>query len=478
MTARTRFYSAGLLATLAALPLCLMSGCGGPSQADVTRNSDAGADADLDASSTRDRVTVGTPQRKTLTHTTTQPGRIVALEETPLFPKVTGYVGTLAVDIGDRVTAGETLVKIHAPELQDELAAKQALVAQAQAEIVQAEANVAATQAALATAEARIQQAEAAVARAEADSRRWQSEYERIGRLAERGSVTEKLVDETRSQFRSAEAAQREAVAVVAAARAAQRQSQADVSQAEADVGAAQARLQVAQAEAAKAQTMRDYTEVPAPFDGVITRRNVDSGHFVQPAGGTAQPLLVVARTDRVRVCVDVPETEAGWVDGDERRQAGSEKPGDKPGETKSGETELGDDATVRVQALGGREFTDHVTRTSWSLDQTNRSLRAEIELPSDGSLRPGMFATVTIVLEKRQDTLTVPATAIVREGDKTFCCRVERGKVQRTPVELGLRVGPDVEVVSGLSVDDTIVLLRPESLQDGQAVEVLRPAK
>ena len=401
-----------------------------------------------------DRVTAGTPQRKTLELYTTQPGRIEAFETTPLYPKLAGYVEEVLVDIGDRVESGQLLLRLSVPELHDELQQKQALVAQGEAEVRQAQASVRAAEAARATAEALVAQAQAGTARAEADYQRWKSEYDRMSQLADSGSVTRKLVDEALNQYRAADAARQEIEAEVESARAALNQSQANLEKAKADEVAAGARLRVAQANLARTQTMLGYTEIKAPFAGVITRRLVDTGHYVQPAsGGSSQPLLVVARRDRLRVFVDVPELEAPLVD------AG----------------ESGDSVSIRVQALPGPPVEGRVTRTGWALDASNRSLRTEIELPNpDGRLRPGMYATAVILLERREDALTLPATAIVRDAGQTLCCKVDSGRIHRRPVTTGLRAGADVEILSGLDGDETIVLLRADSLKEDQPVEVI----
>jgi RND family efflux transporter MFP subunit len=261
-------------------------------------------------------------------------------------------------------------------------------------------------------------------------------------------------VDETQNQLTAADAARQESTAAVQSAEASAREARAMIAKAEADHAAAVARLGVAQADLARAETMLTYTEIMAPFDGVVTRRTVDTGHFVQPASGTgATPLLVVARTDKVRVFLDVPEMESGWVD-------------------------VGDPATLRVQALNGKELKAPVTRTSWSLDAMNRSIRAEIDVPNDESkLRPGMYAAGTIELERRENVLTLPATAIVRETGETYCCVVESGKINRRRVELGVRSGPDVEICGGVDETNNVVLVRGDSLRDGQVVEILKPA-
>jgi len=408
------------------------------------------------AESTRnalDRVTAGKPVRKTLKLYTSQPARIEAFEEAPLHSKLSGYVEQVLVDIGDAVQKGQVLIKLSIPEMLDDVKQKEALLAQATAEVQQAEAAVRAAKAAVDTARARVLQAEAGTGRAAGELDRSKAEYERMKELAAKSAVTQKLVDETLNQYRAAEAARDEAAATVQTARAALNEAEANVYKAQADQMAAEARERVSQADLSRAKTLLAYTEIKAPFDGVVTRRGVDTGHYVHPANDGTKALMTVLRTDKVRVFVDVPEMEAAFVDG-----------GDTP-----------DPAIVRVQSLGGREYQATVTRHSMSLDVSNRSLRTEIDIPNeDGVLRPGMYATASILLEQRDDVLTLPASAIVREGRDTYCCCVVAGKIDRKPVTLGLRAGDDVEIVSGLDADQLVVLARGASLQQGQPVEII----
>lgn len=424
------------------------SGCSQPSAAQSSPGERPAATAAVD------RVTAAKPARKTLKLFTSQPGRIEAFEETPLYPKIAGYVQEVLVDIGDKVKKDQTLVKLWIPEMQDEVAQKKALVAQAAAEVHQAGAAVQAAQAGIVTAQARVSQSEAGVDRANAEYDRWQSEFERIKQLAARGSVTAKLVDESQNQFYASDAERKAAAANVESAQAGLHEAEAHVSKAQADLVAAQANHRVAQANLQRAETLLGYTEIKAPYDGVVTLRNVDTGHYVHPSNGAAtKPLLIVVRTDRVRVFVDVPEMEAPLVD--------------------SGDA--ADSAVVRIQSLQDREFNAQVTRTSWSLDPSNRSLRTEIDIPNDdGRLRAGMYAIATILLEQRDNILALPITAIVRDGRKTFCCCVNSGKITRKSIKLGLRVGDEVEVISGLDDSDTVVQARADSLKQGQAVEVI----
>jgi HlyD family secretion protein len=406
------------------------------------------------SSASIERVTAGKPQRKTMRLETAQPGQIDAFEETPIHPKVSGYVQEVLVDIGDHVDKDQLLARLSVPELEVDLVHAQAHIAQAEAGIHKAQAAFRAMQAAAKTAQTHIRQAEAAVARAAAQHERWKSEHRRITELADKGSVTKKLVDEALNQLKSAEAAQWEADAAVESAKAAFAQSEADTEKAKSEQSAAAAELDVAKAVHSRAKAMLAYTEIKAPFRGVVTRRNVDTGHFTQATrGADAKPLFVVSQSDTVRVFVDVPELEAAWVD-------------------------AGDSAVVQVQALRNKETKATVTRTSWTLNSTNRSLRTEIDVPNtDHEFRPGMFATVRIVLDEHPDALVLPASAVIYDGNESFCHTVDESKIARRAIKLGIRSGGDVEVLEGLSGDETVVLVHSASFKPGQTVAVREPA-
>jgi RND family efflux transporter MFP subunit len=405
-----------------------------------------------------DRVSAGTPTRKTLLLFTEQPGRVVAFEETPILSKLPGYIGSVHFDIGDRVRKGQVLIRIHAPEYQDQIEQKRGLLGQAEAQIKQAEAALVAAQAAANSAMSLVAQAEASVGRTDADYARWDSELKRIQQLVSRGSVTPKLADETSSQFQSAEAARKEAQASIFSAKAKQSEAEAHVLTARADIDAAKAKFKVAQSDLDQAETMQTYMELTAPFDGFVTSRHVDAGHYVQPAAATQlKPLMTIANISRIRIFVNVPESEAAWID------AGFETP------------EKGDPVTIISPLLPGGKKEAYVTRTSLQLDPQSHSLATEIDIDNqDLKMLPGAFVTTKILLEKRDNVLTLPTGAIMKGIDGAKCCVVVDGKIQHRPIELGLRAGDEVEIRSGLDGTETVVLLRAASLQPGQAVDLI----
>jgi len=399
-------------------------------------------------------VLVGTPQRKSLKLQTVQPGHIESYEEASLRSKLSAFVGEVRVDIGDMVSAGQVLVQLLIPELSEEVKQKEAQVAHAKALRAQAQAGIAAAEAALESAKAKVVEARAGIGRVESEYQRWRAEAERVRELAQRGSVTVKLVDETDNQLRASEAAKGEAHAVVQSAESALREAEAATQISTASVAVADAKLEVALADLAYTRALAAFAEIKAPFDGVITQRHVHTGHYVVNGG---EPLLVLNRIDRMRLIVDVPEMEAPLVD------AG----------------DAGDVATVRIQSLNATEWSAKVSRTGWALSTGNRSLRTELDIPNPtGRIRPGMYATVSLLLEQRENALTLPAAAIIREGQNTFCCLVQDGKARRHPIQVGLRVGDDVEVLSGLEESQAVVLARAASLKPDQAVEAITTKK
>ncbi len=441
-----------LLSVIAPLILLATAGCNSNELASPS------SDAEAAPTNSLDRVTAGSPVKKTLQLFTEQPGRVVAFEETPILSKLAGYVESVQFDIGDSVTKGQVLVRIHAPEYRDQLEQKRGLLGQADAQIKQAEAALVAAEAASNSSISMVAQAEAAIGRTDAEFARWDSELKRIRQLVSKGSVTPKLGDETLSQYQSADAARKEALATIESAKARQREAAANVLTAKADIEAAKAKAQTARSDIAQAETMLTYTELTAPFDGFVTSRHVDAGHYVQPAGtNNAQPLMTVANISRVRVFVNVPESEAAWVD------AGFE------------DASTGDPVTIFSPSLPNGKIDSRVTRTSLQLDPQSRSLSAEIDLDNNNlAFLPGAYVTTRMLLEQRNNVITLPTGAIVKAIDGTKCCIVVDGKIQHRPIELGLRAGDEVEIKSGLDGSELVVLLRATSLQSGQSVEVI----
>jgi RND family efflux transporter MFP subunit len=315
------------------------------------------------------------PEKKNVRRLIERPGfNIEAYEWTPLYARIPGYVQKWTADIGDRVRKDDLLAELYVPDMDAELKQKEAGVRQASSE---------------------IEQAETVILRAQAELDRARSQFERLSRVERSGVLDKEQVDETRLGFKAAEAT---------------------LAKAKADVSVARTRLDVAKADRDHVQALMLYAKIRAPFDGVVTRRSINTGDFVQPAdAGKGNSLFVVQNVDPVRVFVNIQEAEAFWV-------------------------QNGDTALIRPQKLQALELKAKVTRTSRSLEPETRTLRTEIDLPNpEGQLLPGMYVNVTIIAEHK-NVWALPATAVLTKGDETFCYRVENDKAVRMPIQVGLR--------------------------------------
>jgi HlyD family secretion protein len=397
------------------------------------------------------RVEVVQPERHTVQRTVGEPGQLEAYETTPIHAKIAGYVKDWTVNIGAEIKKGQVLAELWVPEVEADLQEKRAAVEQAVARRAQAEAAVKVAQAAVTSAEARVAEVQAGVKRADADLTRWQQEYRRVEQLFNERAQTGTLLDETRNKLRSAESSRDEVRAKVKSAEAALSEARSELDKARSDVVAAAASIDVARSEARHAEAMLGYARIEAPFNGIITRRNVDTGHLTRP-GSDSAPLFVAARSDIVTIVVDIPETYSTDVN-----------PGDR--------------ALVKLQAMKDRTVEGKVTRTAWALDPKTRTIRTEIDIPNPGGkLRPGLYAYATVIVEEHKDVLTLPTTAIIQEKDKMFCVAVVDGKAVRKPIEVGLGDGTRSEVVSGLDGSEFVVKANVASLVDGQPVEPVGP--
>jgi RND family efflux transporter MFP subunit len=222
--------------------------------------------------------------------------------------------------------------------------------------------------------------------------------------------------DETYRQFEEAAASLDQAKAMVSEMNSARDQATADRDRARVDVEAAKADLEVARADEREARVIVDYGQIKAPFDGVITQRNVSPGDYLQPGGGTnGRPLYVLEQTDPVRVFVGVPELASFFI-------------------------HEGAKALIRFQALAGVTREGKVVRSGFSLNPTTRTLQTEIDIPNeDGHLHPGWYVTVSITIDHPR-TWALPSNAIGFQGQQNYYVYLQvDGKPVRTPIIIGL---------------------------------------
>jgi len=374
-------------------------------------------------------VKIATPKKQALHWSVEQPATIAAYETTPVAAKIAGYVKAIAtdkqgkpIDIGSVVVSGQPLATLDEPELEAEAAQKKAGVDQAVAELEQVKKDVAVADAQVVAAKAMLKEAEAGIAKALAEFDRWKAE------LAQTDDLVLKKVIDTQSravllkQYLAAEATRTEADARVNTAKAALGEREAKRSKVDADVAAATARVKVAEATHREALARLGYANITAPFDGIVTARNVHTRHFVQPPAAGV-PLFVVSRLDVVRVHVDVPEASAA------RTTAGAK-------------------ALVRVPALGNAEFPASITRTSGVVDPNTRMLRAEIDLVNEKRvLQPGLYAFVRIEAEAA-DAVLLPAGCILAADETHYVYLVEGGKAVKYRVQVGRSEGTLIQLL------------------------------
>lgn len=321
----------------------------------------------------------------------TLPGSILAVQETQIHPRASGYVRALRVDLGDAVTAGQVLAVIDDPEVGQALRQAQSAVAQARAALQQAR-----TQRELARAEAA-----------------------RYATLVASGFVSQQEADARRAQ--------------------------ADVSAA--NVSAAEAALASAEANVRRLEEQVSFATVRAPFEGTITARGVEVGQLVT-AGSTAGPAMFrVSKTDVVRVMVSVPQAYAPGV-------------------------RVGDAATVRLREFPGRAFRGSIARTAGALDAATRTLLTEVRVPNaDRALLAGMYAQLTLQLERASAPLYVPSTALVVNASGTRMAVVEGGAIRWRAVQIDADLGDRVAVATGLGEAEQVVVTPSDRLTEGMRV-------
>ncbi|HTU25521.1 MAG TPA: biotin/lipoyl-binding protein, partial [Pirellulales bacterium] len=273
------------------------------------------------------RVSLVRPQRRNIERTVGQPAFINAYEQTSIYPKIPGYVKQWNVDIGDRIERGLLMADLFVPELDAQLQQQQAEVARDEVMIEVAKQQVEASDKQLQAATAEFERAQADVAKYQSAVDRWESEVERLGKMVDERVVAKQILDESQKQLKSNIAARDAAQAAAKAAQAAALAQGAMLDKARVDVDAARATAKVAEAAEQRYAALVSYTKLTAPYDGVVIVRNANTGDFVQPATGdksterdsidrnvAGAPIYVVARTDVVRVFVDVPEIDANHV--------------------------------------------------------------------------------------------------------------------------------------------------------------------
>jgi RND family efflux transporter MFP subunit len=323
----------------------------------------------------------------------TLPGTTAAFATASIFARATGYILKRKVDIGDRVKAGDLLAELGVPELDDQIAQNKATLDQLRSS---------------------LEQAQAALVFAQQQAVR----YQELAKTELAGTV------QNAQQWTS------------------QQQQQA------AAVAATKHNITAQENLVRLLHQNRAYASVVAPFDGVITQRNVDVGSLVQGNATSGTFMFEIMQTDVIRVWVYVPQDAAFGVT-------------------------PGIDAVVRVPELPDREFPGTVTRIADAQQSGTRTLLTEIDLPNpDGALRSGVYCMVELKIPRRTPHFVVPADAIIFNRDGVQVAVIKNGRAEIRKVRVARDWGTQVEVDTGVKAGDQVILNPPITLIDGSRVQ------
>jgi len=324
----------------------------------------------------------------------TLPATTLAFEAANIYARASGYVLQRYVDIGDHVKAGQLLAEITAPEVEAQVAQYQNSLQQAQATVRQNEAQRASTDVT----------------------------SKRISVLAKDSWATQELADTDRYNFQAQQHA---------------------TTAAEYNAAATEQQLKYY-------NQQKIYQQVVAPFDGVITQRNIDVGSLItaDAAGGTS--MFSLTHSDVIRVWVYVPQDSAFGV---------------KPGV----------EAVIRVPAMPNLTFHGKVARIADALQPGTRTLLTEVDVPNpDGALQPGVYCTVQLKIPRQSPALIVPASAIIFNQNGMQVAVVENGVAHLRKIAITTDYGTEVEVNEGVKDGDKVILQPPVNLADADKVQII----
>jgi multidrug resistance efflux pump len=426
----------------------------------------------------------------------TQPAYIAPYYQADLKAQVGGVVRRVTKAIGSRVKTGEPLIVVNAPDVEADLAKKKAVVRQREHELEVAHAMLDRAKALVQVALSVVKEKEHKIEAADATRTFRRSEWIRFRAMGREGNITADVVDERRKFYEAAAAESAQARAGVERARADVLEARAKVREAIADEHLKEQLIEVARKDVEVAQALFDYATVRAPFDGIVTRRRVDPGSFVQNAtssGGAT--LMTVEKTDLLTVYSHIPDNYAPYVD-------------DRT------------DVVIELSELAGVQIKAHISRTSHSLQtpSSDRTMRVEVDIYNrdpktypafvqrqkasdyadlkDGKLPvlpkvegseeaglkkeliPGMYGTMKLVLRNFKQARLLPSSAVFSKGGKPHIFIVRDRVAHLVPVEVAVDDGILAKVTllekgqrRELRGDEQVVQSRQTELSEGQRV-------
>jgi RND family efflux transporter MFP subunit len=317
-------------------------------------------------------------------------------QEVDLHAKVAGYLEKINVDIGDRVEAGQLLAVIEVPELADDIARAEAIQKRSEEEVSHAQT---------AYADAHLS-------------------YTRVAAVdkAQPNLLAQQDLDTAQTKDRMAEAA----------------------------LAGAKDNVEVSRAELNKLKTMKKYSQITAPFSGVITKRYADPGALIQAGTSSSTqtlPLVRLSQNDRLRLDIPISVSHVAGIN-------------------------IGDPVEIRVEALD-KPFSGVIARSTRKVETATRTMEVEVDVPNAGlALIPGMYASVSLRLAHREQTLVVPVEAVSRQKACTVFVVNRQDVVEERTISPGLETPWELEVLAGLKENEFVMIGSRTQVKPGQQVE------
>jgi membrane fusion protein (multidrug efflux system) len=375
-----------------------------------------------------------TPAEKTVVVTTVKsqllerndnlPGDLLAYRDVAIYPKISGFVQWIGVDRGASVKAGQTLIRLTAPEISAQRAGGREDALAASDERKENEADL----------ESIDEQQHEAEANLKADS----DTFDRLKEASSYPGIIPKNDLEVAEQKMLADHAKvdfykKKRKVLEARVRGAKNKERSAI-------------------ESARSRSdIEEYLRLTAPFDGLVTERNVHEGSFVSaPSDGKGQPLLRIQQRSTLRLLVAVPEADVGSI---------------APGAS----------VQFKVPAFAGETFSGVITRVGGALDLNTRTMPVELDVANTGGrLSPGMYAEVSWPVRPTQLSVLVPRTAVVKTTERTFVIRVKDNVTEWVDVKTGASIGDLIEVFGGNLADHDVIVVRgTDELRAGKKVSV-----
>jgi RND family efflux transporter MFP subunit len=334
---------------------------------------------------------------------------LVPFQEIDVYAKESGYVSKLYVDYGTHVRKGQLMAVLEIPELQAQLQEDEATIKSAADQVTNAQHEL---------------------GRVQAQYQVLHLRFQRLDNVAKSkpGLVAQQEVDEAQGKDLAAEA---------------------QVEASNANLQAAQSQLAVAQSKLAHDKALFDYSNITAPFSGVVTQRYANYGTLMQAGTSSTQalPLVKLSQEDLFRLVIPVPESYVKYI-------------------------KIGDPVNVRVPSLD-RDFPGRVTRFSVDVTDATRTMHTEVDVPNpQGVLIPGVYAEATLALDRKGDALAIPLQAINQEGNHASVMIVDPSNtVERRDVTLGIQTENFAEVLSGVREGDEVIVSDRSGLRPGETV-------